>query len=226
MSQADANEALVAILQERLNQRGEKLRVDGRGGPLTRAALDRVMPDVQPLLPASSLPTAKGDQWLVDARSEANIATLLPQVQPLARALVNRAAAAGITVKVTSGTRTYAEQTALYNQPRDGKDNDGDGRIDEVDEKVTNAPAGFSNHNFGLAFDVTVFSDGKPVYESPRYEDLGKIGEALGLFWGGRWAQPNDQPHFELRPAWARSLSESAMISQLRARVADKRQLI
>lgn len=146
----------------------------------------------------------------VDDRSESNIATLLPEVRPYARALVQQAAQHGITIVITSGTRTYDEQDALYEQGRS-----------KPGEIVTRAKGGHSNHNFGIAFDVTL--DGPsagfdPVWESPQYKAVGIMGRSLGLSWGGDWTSLNDEPHFELRPAWAKDLSESEMLSQLRQR--------
>ena len=69
----------------------------------------------------------------MDDRSEKMIATLLPQVQPYARALVKKAAQHGITVKVIDGLRTYEEQNELFAQGRTKP-----GRI------VTNARGGIS----------------------------------------------------------------------------------
>jgi len=46
-------------------------------------------------------------------------------------------------LKLISGLRTYEEQDALYAQGRTAPG-----------PKVTNAPGGHSNHNFGLAFDM------------------------------------------------------------------------
>jgi hypothetical protein len=34
----------------------------------------------------------------------------------------------------------------------------------------------------------------------PDYEEAGKIGESVGLVWGGRWKIP-DYPHFQLKEA-------------------------
>jgi hypothetical protein len=31
------------------------------------------------------------------------------------------------------------------------------------------------------------------------WELYGKMGETLGLSWGGRWRDPVDRPHLELR---------------------------
>jgi len=40
----------------------------------------------------------------------------------------------------------------------------------------------------------------------------------LGLEWGGNWTSIVDQPHFQLRPAWAADLSERDMLAELRDR--------
>jgi peptidoglycan L-alanyl-D-glutamate endopeptidase CwlK len=44
------------------------------------------------------------------------------------------------------------------------------------------------------------------------------FGKQLGLSWGGDWKHMTDQPHYELRPQWATSLSEDEMLAELRAR--------
>lgn len=176
------------------------VKADGIWGKKSQAALDAEIRGV-----ATPLITDDGSR--VDERSEKAIATLHPKVQPLARELVRRCAAKGIEIKVTSGTRTYDEQNELYAQGRSKP-----GRV------VTNARGGYSNHNFGIAFDVTIFRGGKPVWESPLYKTIGETGEILGLTWGGRWTSIQDEPHFELKPAWAADVSESAMLSTLRAR--------
>src|SRR5205085_10929340 len=121
------------------------------------------------------------------------IASLVPEIQDTARTLVRMAAETGITIKIISGLRTYEEQDALFAQ---GRTTPGD--------RVTNARGGFSNHNFGLAFDVGIFEDGKYVEESPDYKTVGQIGKSLGLAWGGDWKSIQDEPHFELRPIWAK----------------------
>ena len=84
--------------------------VDGNPGPQTWNAIHRSI--------VGEPPTATNTTTLADERSERNIATLLPQVQPLARALIESAAAIGIAIKIISGTRSYDEQNALYEQGR------------------------------------------------------------------------------------------------------------
>jgi peptidoglycan LD-endopeptidase CwlK len=125
----------------------------------------------------------------IDERSEKNIASLNKKLQPLARRLIETATEQGIHVKVICGNRTYAEQDELYAQGRT-----------KPGPVVTKTKGGQSMHNVGCAFDIGIFSaDGKKYYdESNDYERVGKIGESLGLTWGGSWRGFVDQPHFEL----------------------------
>lgn len=188
-------------------QAKEGLHVDGFAGPQTWLAIHRhYFPDSAVHRPAEpDIP--EGGISLVDERSEKAIATLHPEVRPMARALVNAAVDQGINIKVTSGTRTYAEQNALYAQGRSKP-----GKV------VTNARGGQSNHNFGLAFDVTLFSGATPVWESPLYKVVGSIGQSLGLEWGGSWKSLKDEPHFEMVPTYGRDLSSSQRLAIYRTR--------
>jgi peptidoglycan L-alanyl-D-glutamate endopeptidase CwlK len=180
--------------------------VDGNAGPATWTAIyNKICPNAQPLPTSTTSPPATGDK--VDARSEGVIATLLPEVQPYARALVAKSAQNGITIKVISGLRTYEEQNDLYAQGRTKPGN-----------IVTNARGGYSNHNFGIAFDIGVFEGSSYKDESPKYKAVGALGTDLGLEWGGNWKTIQDEPHFQLRPTWAADLSEKDMLAELRDR--------
>ena len=55
---------------------------------------------------------------LFDARSEENIATLIPRAREAARQWLGRCLAEGINVKIICGLRTYQEQDQLYAQGR------------------------------------------------------------------------------------------------------------
>jgi peptidoglycan L-alanyl-D-glutamate endopeptidase CwlK len=125
-----------------------------------------------------------------DERTEKNLATLHPKMQVKVRAFLSEAIRAmedvGVTLKVISGTRTYAEQDALYAKGRT-----------KPGPKVTNAKGGYSNHNFGVAMDVALFNGKDYLEDSPLYLSLGPIGEKYGLSWGGRWKSMKDYPHFE-----------------------------
>lgn len=183
--------------------------VDGKFGPDTaNRVLLRLGGKFAGTIATTQAPPV-GSVDRVSSRSEAAIATLLPQVQPYARALIHAAAKQDITIEVTSATRTYDEQDQLFKQGRSLP-----GKI------VTNARGGQSNHNFGVAFDVTIFQSGEPVWESPAYKAIGALGQSLGLVWGGSWTSINDEPHFELHPKWSDGLTESQFLQSLRERKA------
>src|SRR5262245_52257445 len=69
-----------------------------------------------------------------DTRSESNIITLVPKTQILARQFLSILSNLGKDVRILSGTRTYAEQDALYKR----------GRYGNPGPKVTNAKGGQS----------------------------------------------------------------------------------
>jgi len=190
---------MISAVQEKLG-----VQVDGKAGPETWSAIYAAI--VKPNIAATNAASLVSS---VDPRSEGNIAKLLPEVQPIARALVQKAAANGIQIKVISGLRTYEEQDALYAKGRT-----------EPGSKVTNARGGYSNHNFGIAFDIGVFAGAKYLTESPKYRQVGILGMDLGLEWGGNWKTLVDEPHFQLRPAWATNMTERDMLASLRDRVA------
>jgi peptidoglycan L-alanyl-D-glutamate endopeptidase CwlK len=145
-----------------------------------------------------------------DERTERNIASLHPRAQEKAREFMQLAVPLmkryGLDVRIISGLRTFAEQDALYAQGRTAK-----GRI------VTNARAGFSNHNFGTAFDIGLFEGKKYLDESPKYKELGQAGKSLGLVWGGDFKSIKDEPHFEI--------PTGLTLAEMRKRIADKRDI-
>ena len=192
-------EEIISGVQKKLG-----VQVDGRAGPETWGAIYAciVKSKIGGIAPAEAVEP-------VDPRSEKYIATLLPEVRPIVRSLVQKAGQSGIRIKIISGRRTYAEQDALYAQGRT-----------KPGAKVTNARGGYSNHNFGIAFDVGVFEGSKYLRESVKYKAVGALGMDLGLQWGGNWKSIVDQPHFQLRPAWAHPLSEKDMLAELRDRAA------
>jgi peptidoglycan L-alanyl-D-glutamate endopeptidase CwlK len=127
----------------------------------------------------------------LDPRSEKNIATLLPQAQVAARAFMARIApqmaACGVTAQIISGFRSYAEQDALYSR---GRTTPG--------HMVTKARGGFSNHNFGIAWDIGLFHLGKYLEESPLYRRCAMIGrDSCGLECGAFW-KFTDEPHYQI----------------------------
>lgn len=139
----------------------------------------------------------KEKSW--DVVSDQRISTLHPMAIGKAKEFIIRAEKElGIKLRVVSAFRSWAMQTALYNQPFDGKDNDHDGQIDEANEKVTNAKAGSSYHNFGLALDVVEIKNGKALWTNPNWSKIAALGKSIGFEWGGDWKSFKDKPHFQL----------------------------
>lgn len=171
-------------------------KIDGEWGPKTQAAFLKYSESYE-----------SGQLTQFDERTEKNLSTLLPTVQSVARKFIVALLDQGFDAKIISGTRTYTEQDDLYSQGRT-----------QPGEKVTNARGGYSNHNFGIAFDIGLFNGKDYLEESPLYDKAGLIGKSFGLSWGGDWSGFQDKPHYELRPSWSKKMSENDMLSELRSR--------
>jgi len=124
----------------------------------------------------------------LDARSEGSLRLLLPAAQEAARIFLGKLRAAGLDARIISGTRTWAEQNELFRQ----------GRFGNPGPVITNARGGQSNHNFGIAWDIGLFDQGRYLTDSPLYKKAAGIGLAPGLEWGGSWISFQDWPHYQL----------------------------
>jgi peptidoglycan L-alanyl-D-glutamate endopeptidase CwlK len=115
---------------------------------------------------------------------------LLPLVQERANAVIAEMKRRGHAVRIVEGYRTLERQTELYNQGRTTR-----GAI------VTNAKAGESLHNYGVAVDFVFRREG---YNASEYlwQLLGKVGKDQGFEWGGDWQGFIDRPHFELKQGY------------------------
>lgn len=116
---------------------------------------------------------------------------LLPPVRHRAQALVDACKQAGIDILITSTFRDLESQAALYAQGRTAP-----GKL------VTNAKPGQSYHNWRVAFDVVPLRAGKPVWnitgaDGKLWEQIGNLGEAVGLEWAGRWTRFREYAHFQ-----------------------------
>lgn len=160
-------------------------KLDALYGNLTREAEDAAY--------ASYLAIQK-QLGAFDPRSEANIQTLLPEMQKKARMILTvakrREKATGLVCRILSGTRTYNEQTALYKRR----------------PKVTNAMAGQSWHNFGMAIDVGIFEgmdyfEGGNAREEKAYRDIAQAikSEVHDIEAGIDWRSFRDPPHYQLK---------------------------
>lgn len=100
---------------------------------------------------------------------------------------------AGIDFIVTCTYRSPEEQAELYAQGRT-----------KPGRKVTWTLK--SKHCERKAFDIVIIKNGKPLWDTnidtndndlSDWFEAGKIGESVGLIWGGRFKNP-DMPHFEI----------------------------
>ena len=153
--------------------------LDGSWGPLTQGAADAC--------DKITAATAK-TYGTFDARTEENIASLVPKAQRAARQFLVACKAFPYTVRILSGGRTYAEQDKLFAQR----------------PVVTKARAGQSWHNYGIAWDVGIFGPeyftGKNAKENKAYSDLAKfiLPKMKELEWGGSWKSIVDMPHYQV----------------------------
>lgn len=128
----------------------------------------------------------------MDVRSEAALATVNPALAGKVRAAAVVLEAAGTYLLVVSGLRTADQQNALYAQGRTTP-----GHI------VTNAKAGQSMHNYGLAVDVVPYLSGQSGNlnwqpSTPQYQAMVDALKAQGLGWGGDWVTFKDEDHFQM----------------------------
>ena len=98
----------------------------------------------------------------------------------------------GIPFMLTCTFRSQEDQNALYEVGRT-----------KPGRKVTWTRN--SRHTQRDAFDIAILKDGKPIWDIkasvnendiPDYFEAGKIGQEVGLEWGGLWKTP-DFPHFQ-----------------------------
>ena len=101
-----------------------------------------------------------------------------------------------IKIGISECLRTVAEQDSLYAKGRTKPGN-----------KVTNCKGSTysSMHQWGVAFDfyliMDVDGDGKTSDDaynnaSKLFDKVGKLGQSIGIQWGGYWKYHVDKPHF------------------------------
>lgn len=119
------------------------------------------------------------------------VSALHPRVQDMCADFLSRCADAGIDILITSTYRDAESQAALYAQGRTAPG-----------PRVTNARPGESWHNWRVAFDVVPLRNGKPVWgtsgaDGVLWQQVGQLGEAVGLEWAGRWKTFKELAHFQ-----------------------------
>lgn len=122
------------------------------------------------------------------------IKNLHPNIQDEVRDLVNIAnskLSANVQMRIVQGLRTFEEQLELYKKR----------------PKVTNATAGQSIHNYGLAIDFCLLINGTEIsWDDTKDFDHDNIADWFevvtvfvrkGWTWGGNWKSFKDKPHLE-----------------------------
>lgn len=131
------------------------------------------------------------------------------EVEHIYRAQVVPALSGRAVCRFAYTLRTFEEQSALYAQGRTRLFDSGGRRLGIV----TNADAGQSIHNYGLAFDIVLLVDanGDGGHESLSYDavadydgdrradwmEVVDIFKRAGWDWGGDWRSLKDLPHLE-----------------------------
>jgi peptidoglycan L-alanyl-D-glutamate endopeptidase CwlK len=110
------------------------------------------------------------------------LSDLTPDTRVKAEALIVKAAAAGLPVRVISTRRSCADQLKVPVVIIDGR-------------PTKRAPGCRSWHPWGRAFDVELLDK-----SDERYRLLGEVGKSIGLVWGGDFATNYDPVHFEYAP--------------------------
>jgi peptidoglycan L-alanyl-D-glutamate endopeptidase CwlK len=128
----------------------------------------------------------------MDTRSLNTLAGVDPGLSKLVKAAASSLEAQGTFLCVYQGLRTAAQQNALYAQGRT-----------TVGHIVTNAQAGKSNHNYGLAVDVVPYLSGSTGglnwnVSTAQYKAMIEALKAQGLVYGGDWIHFPDNDHFQM----------------------------
>ena len=150
------------------------------------------------------------------------VSDLTPSMQTKFKAFAFEMLSRGIPFVLTCTARTVLEQTALYAQGRQSVEGVNALRTlaglppitANQNKKVTwtlqskhliDLEDDIPGNDKSRAFDIAITRDGKPVWDVKvdvnqdhisDYEQAGKIGESVGLRWGGKFKSP-DMPHFE-----------------------------
>jgi hypothetical protein len=121
--------------------------------------------------------------------------SLVPELQPFARDLVDAASRAGYQPRVTSTVRSRAEQKRLHDRYLAGG------------SPFYAAPPGQSSHEYGWALDVVPAAiDTNWQLALAQLKDMGQYWREMGGAWGG---PTHDPVHFELPNASAAAVARA-----------------
>ena len=126
-----------------------------------------------------------------DIISENRLLMLHPKVRGKALIAYQKAVnitPAGVHPFITETLRSFERSNELYAQGRT-----------KPGKKVTNAKAGASFHNYGLAIDFVIQVNGLPVWTvNENWLIVVKCFKEEGFAWGGDFKSIPDAPHFEM----------------------------
>ena len=135
----------------------------------------------------------------MDNTSEQRLEEVCPALADRIRKGAYLLAIQGITIRVIQALRSWDMQQELWQQGRDIN-----GNIIDKSKVVTDAPPGYSYHEFGLAVDVAPFdAEGKPIWNyqiSPgkeQWEAIVNTAPEIQLFSGSCFHTITDRPHWQ-----------------------------
>ena len=184
-------------IQRFLNELGQTPRLveDGVWGPKTEAATAALYEKQYTMTEKEKLALAGFGVFTLglilysrrkcgSATDTARIAMMQPAAAAAAQRVLCELKKKGIAVMVTETLRTNARQAQLY-----------------AEGLYTQAPAGRSYHNYGLALDIVPLDkNGNPTWTgvpNSVWLAIGEAGEKHGFQWGGRWKSFPDSPHLQ-----------------------------
>jgi peptidoglycan L-alanyl-D-glutamate endopeptidase CwlK len=145
------------------------------------------------LITGNSSTVFKRDDTTIDSHNETILQDMTKEIVPFAKELIHLAAEQGIYVRLITGL---------------------------AQKEMDNSETSFSIHNFGLAFDIGIFSQnvsGEFIYNGDMlvYANVSKLAESIGLIWAADRKNFTNLSRFELRPAWSLRMSEGDMVKEL-----------
>lgn len=174
----------------------------------------------------------------------ANLDLLVPELRSKLETLVARCAARGFQMRPSAGLRDPFEQARLWRQSRSIEEirarireyrDAGAGFLAQCIESVgpqhgdpvTNAPPGYSWHQWGEAVDCFWLLNGKAEWSTTKkvgganaYAVYADEAERLGLVAGAHWKTLKDWPHVQIRPdaSPAKTMTVQEVDAAMRAR--------
>lgn len=140
-----------------------------------------------------------------------DIESLDPRMKVKVQTLIEACKQANIPIFIFETLREQDVQNAYYAQGRMSLTDINDLRkkaglyeltlresVNTITDSVNMVYMGVGHGN-GTAVDIVPTKDGALWWNAPAevWESIGKIGESIGLVWGGRW-KSWDGPHFQL----------------------------